>query len=234
MPARSQRHLFVTGTDTGVGKTRVAARLIESLRAVGARAVGYKPVLSGEDRGDALALWRASGGGGEETVPAIDEINPVWLRTPVAPLSARLAGETAAGEIDRCLLIDTFESLAARHDSVIVEGAGGWEVPLTESETFATLARTLALPVLVVAANRLGVLNHTLLTVGAVRRAGLGIAAVILNEIAPPDPDDVARATNLKALRRCLPDIIIEPVAWEESGPFPSATLARLGMDVSG
>ncbi len=221
--------LFVTGTDTGVGKTRVAARLVESLRAAGVRAVGFKPILAGEDRTDAEVLWRASGGD-EPEAPGIDEVNPVWLKTPAAPLSASLAGETAAGKIDRCLLLDTFEALATRHECVVIEGAGGWEVPLTETETFGALAKAFAAPVLVVAANRLGVLNHTLLTVEAVRRSGLDCLGVILNEIAPPDPDDVARATNLEVLRRCLPDLPVEPMAWQATGPFESGVLARLGI----
>ena len=222
MANRPALSLFVTGTDTGVGKTRVAVRLVETLRASGLRAVGFKPILCGEDRSDAEALAQASG------ELDLDEINPVWLNTPAAPLSARIAGESAAAKVDRCLIIDTYEALMTRFDAVIIEGAGGREVPLTETETFAQLARSFAAPVVVVAANRLGVLNHTRLTVDAVRRDGLPCVGVLLNEISPPDPADVARRTNLEALRLSLPDIPIDPVDWNDEGPFPEALRLRL------
>ena len=222
--------LFVTGTDTGVGKTRVAARLVKSLRSSGIEAVGFKPVLSGPDRGDAEALWRASGGGEIEAAPTIDEVNPVWLQIPAAPLSAALAGEAEAGKISRCLLLDSFEALATRYEFVVIEGAGGWEVPITETESFADLAQAFAEPVLVVAANRLGVLNHTLLTVAAVRQRGLDCRGVVLNEIAPPDPDNAARATNLEVLRRCLPDLPVQPMAWEAEGDFAHEDLKAFGL----
>ena len=233
MPSMSDlpQSLFVTGTDTGVGKTRIASGIVASLREGGVSAVGYKPVLSGEDRGDAESLWRASGGGEDgSAAPAIDEVNPVWLKIPAAPLSAFLGGEVKAGSVDRCLLLDTYESLAVRYEAVVIEGAGGWEVPIDETETFASLAKRFGAPVLVVAANRLGVLNHTLLTVEAVRRSGLECVGVVLNEIAPPDPSDVARATNLEVLRRCLPGLPIEAVGWEEPTSFDVEWLARFGI----
>ncbi|MCB1232255.1 MAG: dethiobiotin synthase [Verrucomicrobiae bacterium] len=222
--------LFVTGTDTGVGKTRIAARMIETLRASGIRAVGYKPVLSGPDRSDAEILWRASGGESDENAQTVDEVNPVWLNIPAAPLSARLAGESEAGRIDRCLLIDRFEALAMRFDFVVIEGTGGWEVPIDETTTFADLAKSFGAPVVVVAANRLGVLNHTLLTVEAIRRRDLECVGVILNEIAAPDPDDLARQTNLETLRLCL-DRPVEPGDWNATGPFPSEILSRFGIE---
>lgn len=220
--------LFVTGTDTGVGKTRVAVRLLETLKAQGVRAAGFKPILSGEDRDDADQLWRASADFDAGSL-SIDEVNPIWLKIPAAPLSARLAGETAAGTIDRCRILDTFEALATRHEVVIIEGAGGWDVPLTETSSFADLAVEFDAPVLVVAANRLGVLNHTRLTVKAVQQTRLEVAAVILNEISPPDPADVARATNLEALRLTLPSLAVEGMDWEATGPFSEAVRRSLG-----
>jgi dethiobiotin synthetase len=223
----SSRHVFVTGTDTGVGKTHVAARLIESLRARGVRATGFKPILSGEDRRDAEILAAASGLENEH----LDEINPVWLKHPAAPLSAKLAGEAEAGNIDHCRILDSFEALATRFESVVIEGAGGWEVPITETQSFPDLAREFAAPVVVVAANRLGVLNHTKLTVDAIRRTGLEVAGVLLNEISPPDSTDVARGTNLEVLRLLLPGLPVEPVAWEESGPFSIELMQMLQLD---
>ena len=222
------RCLFVTGTDTGVGKTRVSVRLLDTLRSLGIRAAGFKPVLSGESRDDADQLFGASHGSDSGAL-TIDEVNPVWLKIPAAPLSARIAGEAAAGEIDACRILDTFEALAIRHEALVIEGAGGWDVPIDETRSFADLAAQLRAPVLLVAANRLGVLNHTRLTVRAIEAAGLELAGILLNEIAPPDPDDVARQVNLETLRLSMPGVpFIEPMGWEESDPFPEKVLGTL------
>lgn len=231
MAAHSARCLFVTGTDTGVGKTRVAVRLLETLKARGVRAAGFKPVLSGASRDDAEQLQGASDSSPDTGLPSIDIVNPVWLQIPAAPLSARLAGETAAGEIDRYRIFDAFEALAIRHEVVIIEGAGGWDVPITETSSFADLAVEFGAPVLIVAANRLGVLNHTRLTVTAVRQSGLPMAAIVLNEITPPDPENAARQTNLEVLRLTLPDLPVHPVGWEEPAPLSDELLGALGWE---
>lgn len=224
------RCLFVTGTDTAVGKTRVSIRLLESLRSRGVRAAGFKPVLSGENRDDADQLLAASHGAEAGTL-SVDEVNPVWLKIPAAPLSARIAGETEAGEIDACRILDTFESLAFRHEALVVEGAGGWDVPIDEDRSFADLAAQLGAPVLVVAANRLGVLNHTRLTVRAIEAARLEVAGIILNEIAPPDAGDIARMVNLETLRLSMPGIpFIEAMGWREDGPFSAGVMDSLAL----
>ncbi|MCU0750972.1 MAG: dethiobiotin synthase [Akkermansiaceae bacterium] len=176
--------LFVTGTDTGVGKTYVTRLILETLRNEGIDAVGYKPIACG-DRDDARILAAASGGLSE------DEVNPLHLQTPVAPYVAGLLENKC---IDPAEILAGYHRLASAHDHVIVEGAGGWEVPISANYRMSDLAKDLGLPVLVVAANRLGALNHTLLTVDAIRAKGLSCAGIILNQL--DDELDTAMITN--------------------------------------
>ena len=175
---------FVTGTDTGVGKTRVTRMILESLRNAGIDAAGYKPVSSG-DREDGRILAAASGG------LTLDEVNPVHFITPVTPYVAGLLENRAVNPAD---LLAGFRRLAAAHATVIVEGVGGWEVPLAANYRVSDLARDLGLPVILVAANRLGVLNHILLTLDAIRAKGLTCAGIVLNQL--DDILDTAMITN--------------------------------------
>jgi dethiobiotin synthetase len=176
--------LFVTGTDTGVGKTYVTRLLVASLRESGVDAVAYKPVACG-DRDDAVILGQVSGG------LAPDVVNPVYLKTPVAPYVAGLLENRV---VSREELLAGYRKLAAEHQVVIVEGAGGWEVPVAPDFRISDLAKALGLPVLVVAANRLGALNHILLTVNAIRSRGLECAGLVLNQL--DDELDTAMITN--------------------------------------
>jgi len=175
---------FITGTDTGVGKTYVTRLILETLRNTGLDAVGYKPVACG-DRDDATILAKASGG------IEIEEVNPVYLKTAVAPY---VAGMLENHEIDPALLVAGFHQLAAKHGKVLVEGAGGWEVPITFNYRISNLAADLQLPVVVVAGNRVGVINHILLTVQAIQAKGLICAGIILNQL--EDEMDTAMITN--------------------------------------
>lgn len=175
---------FVTGTDTGVGKTRFSCLLVAALREEGIDAAGFKPVCCG-DRDDAVLLGAASGG-----LPA-DEVNPVWLKAAVAPL---VAGMLENRPVDVAELVGKFRSFACEHRVVVVEGAGGWRVPLAEGYDMADLAADLGLPVIVVVGNRLGALNHTILTVDAIRAKGLPIAGLVINHLA--DELDTAAITN--------------------------------------
>lgn len=188
-PVAGKRHhlrmsIFVTGTDTGVGKTHVSRLLIENLRRAGIDAVGYKPVACG-DRDDARSLAYASGGMSEA------DVNPVYFNTPVAPY---VAGLLENKTVDPAELIAGFRKLAAAHEFVVVEGAGGWEVPLAANYRISDLAHDLGLPVLLVAANRLGALNHILLSIDAIRAKGLTCAGIILNQLG--DELDTAMITN--------------------------------------
>jgi dethiobiotin synthetase len=175
---------FVTGTDTGAGKTHITRLLLEALRRKGVDAAGYKPVACG-DRDDARILSEASGG-----LP-LDEVNPVFLKSAVAPY---VAGLLENQSVDPAALVAGYRRLAANHQTVIVEGAGGWEVPLAADYRISDLAAALGLPVVLVAANRLGALNHILLTIGAIRARGLTCAGIFLNQL--EDELDTAMITN--------------------------------------
>jgi dethiobiotin synthetase len=175
---------FITGTDTGVGKTYITRLILETLRNAGRDAVGYKPVACG-DREDAVILSAASGG------LELDDVNPVYLNTPVAPY---VAGMLENRGVDPAVLIAGYHHLAAKHTTVLVEGAGGWEVPLAANYRVSDLASDLKLPVILVAANKLGALNHMILTVNAIRAKGLTCAGIILNQL--EDEMDTAMITN--------------------------------------
>ncbi len=186
--------LFIAGTDTGVGKTWVTVRLLRHLREGGHGAVGLKPVECG-GRGDAAALREACGG-----ALSLDEVKPVHVEEPLAP-----AALENPPRIDFDAIRDHCASLAGRHGTVLVEGAGGWLAPLDARRTMADLAAALGLPVLLVAANRLGVLNQVLLTLRAVEATGLACRAVFLNDLdAAPDP---SRASNARVLREIVPGL---------------------------
>ena len=167
---------FLTGTDTGVGKTHVAALLVKARRRRGIDCVGMKPICCGARR-DAELLHAASDG-----VIALNDVNPVWLRTPAAPYTAAMIENRS---VNVALIKSTFANLRRVHDSIIVEGVGGWLVPITREYFVSDLAAEIGLPIVVVAANKLGALNHTLLTVEAIRARGLPCAGIILNHAEP-------------------------------------------------
>ena len=188
------RGVLVTGTDTGIGKTWVSGLIMEELRKKGRAAVGLKPVLSGA-RDDAERLWEANGG-----TLDLDTINPWWFRTPVAPL---VASRIEGGALELPSLVEHIHKIRDAHDFTLVEGVGGWEVPMGEDFAFPDYAKALGFPILVVAANWLGTLNHTLLTVKAIQAAGLECAGVILNHLEAER--DVSGATNRMMLEELCP-----------------------------
>lgn len=181
-------NFFITGTDTGVGKTQVARILLETLRANGIDAVGYKPIVCG-DRDDARILSRASG-----DIP-LEMVNPVWLKTAAAPW---VAAQFENREVDIPSLIDGYKSLAAKHTTIIVEGIGGWEVPITADYTTADLAQALQLPVVLVVANRLGAISHTVLSCQSIRSRGLSVMGIVLNHLV--DELDTVAIANKQAI----------------------------------
>jgi len=134
--------LFITGTDTGVGKTHIAERLLHLLRASGTRCAGLKPICCG-DRRDAERLLAAGSDG-----LTIDGVNPVWLKTPAAPIVGSLM-EKASIDVEKILA--SFQTLQERVEHVIVEGTGGWLVPIRPDYFVSDLAAAMKLPVLVVA-----------------------------------------------------------------------------------
>jgi dethiobiotin synthetase len=194
--------LFVTGTDTGVGKTLITAGLAAALRALGIDIGVMKPVETGcpTRRGrllplDAMTLREASG-----SRDALDAINPYRFGEPLAPM---VAAQRLGRRIDVGRLKDRFARLAGRHPAMLVEGAGGLMVPITETSSFLDLAGLLKLPLLVVIGSRLGALNHARLTVEAALHVRLPVAGAILNH--PNEHRSLAQRTNLLALRRVLP-----------------------------
>jgi dethiobiotin synthetase len=180
---------FVTGTDTDCGKTYVTALLVQAARAAGVDAIGAKPFCCGP-RTDVEILATASGG-----VESLDAINPVWLKTPAAPRACELLGEPAA-DIPGALA--AVRGLAARHTQVFCEGAGGWLVPIAANCTIADFAVELAWPVIVVVRNKLGALNHALLTLESIRNRDLPLAGIILNDL--EGQMDEATRTNRRVL----------------------------------
>lgn len=193
--------VFVTGTDTGVGKTLVSTTLLAALNAAGCRAVGMKPVASGcaetpagWRNDDALALLAQSAGD-----PPYALVNPYALREPVAP---HLAAADSGIELRLDPLLAAFAALSTNIDCVVVEGVGGWAVPLSATLLQADLVRALALPVVLVVGLRLGCINHALLSAQAIAADGCRLLGWIGNRI---DPDMARVEQNLATLRERLP-----------------------------
>ena len=185
--------LFITGTDTGVGKTHIATRLLHLLRASGVRCAGMKPICCG-DRRDAEALLAAGSDG-----LTVEEVNPVWLKTPAAPIVGTLR-EKIPVDIEQ--ILSGFQRLQDKVEHVIVEGVGGWLVPIRSDYFVADLAAAMKLRVLVIAKNRLGCLNHAALTVQSIAACRIHCVGVVLNS--PEIATDVAALTNADILRRIL------------------------------
>lgn len=188
---------FIAGTDTEVGKTHAACALLHAFRAQGLSAVGMKPVAAGVDTAgvneDVAALIAAS----SVAAPA-ELVNPYGFADPIAPhIAAREAGVTIRAEP----VLAAFAELGKRADVVIVEGVGGFLVPLADDFDAADLAAALALPVILVVGVRLGCLNHALLTQEAIRARGLVFAGWIANRV---DPDMNRFAENLATLTASL------------------------------
>ena len=194
----STRSIFVTGTDTGVGKTRVACALLHAYAARGLRVVGMKPVAAGGDirngllmNDDVVQLMAAS------TVAApLAWVNPYCFAAPIAP---HIAADSEKKYIEIKYLLNSFQQLSALAEVVVVEGAGGFCVPLNEVETSADLAQQLALPVVLVVGLRLGCLNHTLLTLEAIHARGLTLAGWVANHIDAAMPHADANVAALTA-----------------------------------
>ena len=198
---RAVDRLFVTGTDTGVGKTVVSAALLHAFRAHGRRAVGMKPVASGCERApegwrneDALALQAAS-----DPRPPYDDVNPYALPAPLAP---EIAARDAGVDVQLGVLVSAFERLHPLADMVLVEGVGGWAAPLTATLDQRHLVQELRLPVVLVVGMRLGCINHARLSARAIQDDGARLVGWIANEV---DPDMERRDENFALLSARLP-----------------------------
>jgi dethiobiotin synthetase len=202
---------FVAGTDTGVGKTLVSTALLHALARHHQRVVGMKPVAAGtmlvhgrEVNEDVLALRAAS----TLAVPAALD-NPVLLSDAVSP---HVAAARAARSIDIAHIVACHRQLLQLADAVVVEGAGGFLVPLSANETGANLAQALDLPVVLVVGLRLGCLNHALLTLEALRSRGLRLAGWVANHI---DPSMLVQDDNISFLQQQLNAPLLARVAWQ-------------------
>ncbi|HEX8740890.1 MAG TPA: dethiobiotin synthase [Casimicrobiaceae bacterium] len=216
--------VFVTGTDTGVGKTRVAAALLAALAASGLHAVGMKPVAAGIDAGadinEDVAALAAAG--------SVDA--PLALRNPyafTAPIAPHLAARDAGARIDLGVIERAFAALAARTDVVVVEGAGGVLVPLDAHSDMLDVARVLGVPVLLVVGMRLGCLNHALLSTLAIRARGLALAGWVANEL----PPGMARcADNVATLVRALGVAPIATLGPDAPFRLDAAAVGKLNL----
>jgi len=194
------RSYFITGTDTGVGKTVLTCRLAREFRTQGLRVAAYKPACSGAEMvpscvprwSDVESLFAATGGQFDR-----DRICP---QTFLAPLSPPAAAAQEDREVDEELLLAGYTWLADRAEIVLVEGAGGFYSPISRNWLNADLAERIGLPVVIVAPNQLGTINQTLLTIEAVRRRGLDVAGVVLNQIRQLPDDSVG--TNADEIQR--------------------------------
>src|SRR5262245_48918926 len=211
MTSRVARGLFVVGTDTGVGKTVVAAALLRGAVARGHRAVGMKPVAAGIDAGETHnADVRALAAAGNVSAPWRD-VNPYAFDAPIAPHVAALHARTRI-EIEP--IAAAYGRLAAAADLVVVEAAGGALTPLDERADMLDIAARLGLPVLLVVGVRLGCLNHALLSVLAINARGLELAGWIANRI---DPAMAEAQASVDTLARRFAAPLVADVAWHAS-----------------
>ncbi len=201
---------FVTGTDTGVGKTWVCVRLLQALAAAGCRVAGMKPVAAGAVRtpagwrnDDALALQAASA-----VQLSYEMVNPVCLPRPTAP---HLAARDAGARIEIPSIVSAYAAIRQQSEQVIVEGAGGWLAPIgapllagVPGPTMQEIAVALGLPVVMVVGLRLGALNHALLTAAAIERSGLPLLGWVANSLDAEFPDADAYVESLQ-LRLAAP-----------------------------
>lgn len=218
-----KRAFFITGTDTGVGKTRVACTLLQAFAAQGQRVVGMKPVAAGCDENgvyqDVAMLQAAS-----NVQAAIERISPYRFAPAIAP---HIAAELAGLQISFAPIISAFQELQQQADVVIVEGAGGIAVPLNEHQDMADLVIALNIPVILVVGMRLGCLNHALLSAQAIEHKGLHLAGWIANYLTPDMP--VAEENERTLLQRLQSPLLVSvPYATDISPTTCAGLLAKI------
>ena len=216
--------VFVCGTDTGAGKTYVAAALIRDLRERGVRVAGMKPIAAGTEPGsnanaDVDALAAADG----LDLPASAR-NPYAFADPIAP---HLAARDAGVAMDLGVIAAAWREIARIADAIVVEGAGGARVPIGRGTDMLDIARRLRLPVLLVVGLRLGCLNHARLTADAIAARGLTLAGWVANRI---DPLMLRADDNVAELGRLLPAPLVADVGHGAVPSFAPASLSRIGF----
>ena len=222
---RKAKGLFITGTDTGVGKTIVTATLAATLRQQGMKVGVMKPFETGftdlhDPARDALVLQKAA-----DCTADLAVITPYLFAEPLAPV---VAAELVGCQIDLQRIVQCYAQLAATHDIVLVEGAGGLLVPITEQASFLDLAELLDLPIVVVARNMLGTINHTALTV-RVAKQRCAVRGIIINTLDSRQTEP-SQQYNVDALRRWggAPLLGVVPFAQDHE----HSTLLRLGANL--
>lgn len=214
--AKNKHAFFVTGTDTDVGKTYIAAGLIRHFVQQGYQTVGMKPVAAGADfvdgrllNSDVAELIKA---GNVDADLAC--VNPYVFELAIAP---HIAAEQSGVTVSMAKIKQAFDGLQAQTDVVVVEGAGGFRVPINHQETMADLAVQLNLPVIMVVGIRLGCINHALMTAGSIRAAGLNLVGWVANRI---DQNMPALEENIATLKAMIKAPCIADVAWGEAPKF--------------
>ena len=220
------RGYFVTGTDTGVGKTLISVALLRYFAQRGLRVAGMKPVAAGCEWRDGIAYWddvvQLRAAANADAAPAL--VNPYCFEAAIAPhIAAAQAGVT----IQLDVIARACDALHAQADVVIVEGAGGFRVPLNDHQDMADLARKLSLPVILVVGMRLGCINHALLSADAIQQAGLPLAGWVANCI---DPAMMQFDANMATLQQRLNMPLLGVVPWLASMDF-SAVSAPLTFE---
>lgn len=218
---------FITGTDTGVGKTLVSCALLHGFAAQGKRVVGFKPVAAGCDdddhNEDAKRLRVAS-----SMQAAYGQINPYCFPHAIAP---HLAARHAGVRMEFSRILASYHELAAQAEEVIVEGVGGFCVPLNEKQDSADLAKQLDLPVILVVGMRLGCLNHALLTQRAIADSQLEFAAWVANVLDTDGADMPALQENIEALRERLSAPLLGIIPYQQE-PDAQAAAAYLNLEL--
>jgi dethiobiotin synthetase len=217
---------FITGTDTGVGKTLISCALLHAFAKSGKSVVGMKPVVAGCEQsqrgliyGDVEALLAAS-----TVVVPRELVNPYALMEPIA---AHIAAQRAGTRLDLAQMASAYRELQQLAELVIVEGAGGFKVPLTDTEDTANLVQQLGLPVIMVVGMRLGCLNHALLTAQAIQSKGLRLVGWVANQI---DPAMAVFDENVQALEKRLPAPLLGVVPHY---PSPDARIVASLLRIS-
>ncbi len=216
---------FITGTDTDVGKTIIALGLIKKLQRQGLKVAAMKPISAGCEatpeglrNSDAVQLQQQS-----DVALDYNTLNPYAFSPAIAP---HIAAADEGVRIDIETIYQHYLAIAAQSDCVIVEGAGGWQVPLNDFQTIADLGKRLQLPVILVVGMRLGCISHTLLTVESINRAGLPLAGWVANQL---EPDMSRLAENITTLQQRIDAPLLGQVPYLEQ-PDAAAVVEHLAL----
>lgn len=219
---------FVTGTDTEVGKTVASSALLQAARLQGFLTAGYKPVASGSDmtpdglrNTDALALQRHSA-----LTLSYRAVNPYTFAEPTSP---HIVSADEQRPIDFAVMSAGLKALEKSAEWVLVEGAGGWFTPLSETQTFADWVSLERLPVILVVGIKLGCINHAMLTAQAIQRSGLPLAGWIANDVVPPGR---RHQEYLATLKRLLPAPCLGEIPWLAEGAEHASTGQYLDLSL--